>query len=759
MSSSTPSTIEVDELAARVNEFHDISNDDDINNDSKNGEDKFDFFKRIICEIYYSSDPYVNCYHIDDTAIENKVQEHSAEWSLYNSLAYLIPAIIADTVLGAFGDKYGRQMNILLGIAGIAISEYSYSLALSYDVAAPYWITTVVGIFTALSYDVAAPYWITTVVGIFTGFTGYIAMVPVSCNAYLADITDDPQLLTIRSGIFSVAQSIASVFGGVVAALVNGISIPLAVDIEILMYIFAFIYTFWRIPQKPNIHELERRSRDITDDPQLLTIRSGIFSVAQSIASVFGGVVAALVNGISIPLAVDIEILMYIFAFIYTFWRIPQKPNIHELERRSRVSTLTSNTSNIYDVRTFFVELWHLLKLGFRTYIRRRIGHRRGQVINSFVFRRTGDDGLNWDSSDLGYWNGVGFLILIIGTLFGLLVFKKILHLRETTIIIIAIISSSIRTAIIAFAKEDWHMYVANVAGLFAGLVQPATVSFIVQIVPNEEVGRAFSLFGIGGDLSFIIANVVYSQVINSFVFRRTGDDGLNWDSSDLGYWNGVGFLILIIGTLFGLLVFKKILHLRETTIIIIAIISSSIRTAIIAFAKEDWHMYVANVAGLFAGLVQPATVSFIVQIVPNEEVGRAFSLFGIGGDLSFIIANVVYSNIYRLTIDWFPGFLFLFITFIQGIICLAMIWVHIQAEREGVFQVHEPPRDIQRAISEIGSDGRNREAPLQLKPKRKHGKEPISIYEHAMERGRVKDLHPIWSSHENVRDYSGSFY
>uniref|UniRef100_A0A914Y665 Uncharacterized protein n=1 Tax=Panagrolaimus superbus TaxID=310955 RepID=A0A914Y665_9BILA len=86
------------------------------------------------------------------------------------------------------------------------------------------------------------------------------------------------------------------------------------------------------------------------------------------------------------------------------------------------------------------------------------------------------------------------------------------------------------------------------------------------------------------------------------------------------------------------------------------------------------------------------------------------------------------------------------------------MIWVHFQAVREGVFQVHEPPRDIQRAISEIGSDG-GKDREIQLKPKRKRGKEPLSIYEHAMERGRVKDLHPIWSSHENVRDYSGSFY
>lgn len=191
--------------------------------------------------MYYSDHPYINCYHIDALKTENEAQKHSAEWSLYNSLAYLIPAIIADTILGSYGDKYGRQLNILLGIAGIAVSEYSYSVA--------------------LSNSVAAPYYVTTIVGIFTGFTGYIAMVPVSCNAYLADITEDPQLLTIRSGIFSVAQSVASVIGGVAAAMVNGISIPLAVDIEILMYILAFLYTLWRIPQKPSMREIERRSR------------------------------------------------------------------------------------------------------------------------------------------------------------------------------------------------------------------------------------------------------------------------------------------------------------------------------------------------------------------------------------------------------------------------------------------------------------------------------------------------------------------
>jgi hypothetical protein len=87
-----------------------------------------------------------------------------------------------------------------------------------------------------------------------------VVQIPVSCNAYLADITDDPELLTIRSGVFSIAQTLAQVIGGVAAALCYGMLIAIAVDIELLMYLLAFFYTMWRIPQKPATRfELEKR--------------------------------------------------------------------------------------------------------------------------------------------------------------------------------------------------------------------------------------------------------------------------------------------------------------------------------------------------------------------------------------------------------------------------------------------------------------------------------------------------------------------
>uniref|UniRef100_A0A914UM40 Uncharacterized protein n=1 Tax=Plectus sambesii TaxID=2011161 RepID=A0A914UM40_9BILA len=92
-----------------------------------------------VCRMYYSDEVGVNCKDLSATHdIEDRVQSRSAQWSLYNAISYLTPAIFADTILGAYGDKHGRQVNILLGIAGIAVSEYGYMLTLSNSANTPY---------------------------------------------------------------------------------------------------------------------------------------------------------------------------------------------------------------------------------------------------------------------------------------------------------------------------------------------------------------------------------------------------------------------------------------------------------------------------------------------------------------------------------------------------------------------------------------------------------------------------------------------
>lgn len=227
----------------------------------------------------------------------------------------------------------------MFGLVGLAFAEYSFLLTLSETVHAPYYITPLFG-FVA-------------------GLTGYIVIVPVSCNAFLADVTDNSDLLTIRAGVLSACQSLAIVAGGVAAAF-SDIKVGVAIDIEILLYLLAFTYTVFRIPQTPG----HRR------------------------------------NSIS-----------------------PTRSNT--------VMTATSENHS-EGIAQFFRELVKLLKSGLDVYTRRRVGHRRAfvmvcvitlmitytagletrisPVMNSYVFRRN-SNGLDWDTYNLGLWNGMGYFI------------------------------------------------------------------------------------------------------------------------------------------------------------------------------------------------------------------------------------------------------------------------------------------------------------------------------------------------------------
>ncbi|CAI4228715.1 unnamed protein product [Auanema sp. JU1783] len=517
-------------------------------------------YKRI-CEIYYGDDSTVSCASITSESVEENVQQHTALWSLFHVLAYLFPAIFADTILGAYGDKNGRKTNILLGICGIVLSEFGFLLTLSY---------------------LATPYWTTLIFSALAGMTGFISMIPVSCNAYLADTTDDWNELTIRSGIFSSFQILASALGAFIAAAVaSGISIPVAIDIELFLLLLAFLYTLWRIPQKPGLHEIDRKtSRAIRP----------VDGNAKKVESVGGR------------------------------------------------------------LRKFLGDMAQLLQSGFSIYIKKRDGHRR-----AFMF--------------------ITIFVLIISL---------------TT-------SAETRT----------------------------------------------------------------SGIITSFVFRRTEETALDWDASDLGLWNGSGYIISLMGTLGGLFIFKKMLHLRETTIILIGLLSSCLRTLFIACSINTLMMYIANIAGIFSGLVQPAAVSFVAQLIPQSEIGRVFSLFGIGTDVAFIISTVIFANIYRATVPWSAGFLFYFISGIEVIALLAMFWVHIRAKAEGIGKIEAislgKPTSVQSAISRIGeayTSPKNAGGTLKKKDSNgnKMGKRQVSIIAHAEELANQLAESALWESMEDIR-------
>ncbi|CEF61222.1 Oxysterol-binding protein family and Major facilitator superfamily domain, general substrate transporter-containing protein [Strongyloides ratti] len=421
-----------------------------------------------ICLIYYNESNIVDCTQIEDGDVEDEIQQRTAQWYLYTSLSYMIPALFVDTILGAYG---------------LAFTQFFYIII--------------------LNPSINAPYWIMIPVLFLSGFTGFINTIPASCNAYLADQIADTSSLTIRSGILSLFQLVASSLGGVCAGLLFYISITTAIIIELAIFFIAFLIVLWKIKHYPN------KIRTFSIEP------------------------------------------------------------IYEENENDK-----NNTSFLGTFKNIIIDIKYLLINGWRTYTKKRSGNKR-------IFM----------------WITGGALMISYTT--------------------------SVETRI--------------------------------------------------------------SSVMNSYAFRRTDDDALNWDSKRLGFWNGIGYGSLIVGTFIGVFIFKRIFKFQETTLIIISLLSSSGRLFLIAFATTDLQMYLANVCGCFASLIQPATVSFIAQLVSLDEVGRAFALFGVGSNITFLIINFIFSSIYIMCEAWMPGFLFLFIGVIQIIFVIAILWVHYQSKLEGI--------------------------------------------------------------------------
>lgn len=257
------------------------------------------------------------------------------------------------------------------------------------------------------------------------------------------------------------------------------------------------------------------------------------------IASALGGVCAGLFYNISITNAIVIELAFFSLAFVVALWKIKQQPNrvrTFTIEPIYEENELNSNDKLLFKTfKNIIIDIKYLLINGWRTYTKKRSGNKRlfmwitggalmlsyttsvetriSSVMNSYAFRRTDDNALDWDAQRLGFWNGIGYGSLIVGTFIGVFVFKKILKFQETTLIIISLLSSSCRLFLIAFATTDLQMYLANVCGCFGSLIQPATVSFISQLVSLDEVGRAFALFGIGSNITFILINLLFCSI------------------------------------------------------------------------------------------------------------------------------------------------------------------------------------------------------------------------------------------------------
>uniref|UniRef100_A0A1I7WHK7 MFS domain-containing protein n=1 Tax=Heterorhabditis bacteriophora TaxID=37862 RepID=A0A1I7WHK7_HETBA len=112
--------------------------------------------------------------------------------------------------------------------------------------------------------------------------------------------------------------------------------------------------------------------------------------------------------------------------------------------------------------------------------------------------------------------------------------------------------------------------------------------------------------------------------------------------------------MLEIAGMLFGVVMLKKLLKLRDTTIICLAIASMGISVLIIGLAQASWLIYASLLPGSLHGLLNPLTYTFMSYLVEPNEIGKAFAISSIAQKIAGFFQTVVLQNIYIATLNWY---------------------------------------------------------------------------------------------------------
>ncbi len=133
--------------------------------------------------------------------------------------------------IGAWGDKIGRKLNILLGITGLVIGQTN-------------------GLLLASNYDLNLA--LLFPLNIASSFSGFVTIIPISCSAYLADTTLDNRKLTQRMIILSVVIGLSGIIGGFGGGLLlRSLSYSWVMLISVCLLTLNYLYTSLRIRQIP----------------------------------------------------------------------------------------------------------------------------------------------------------------------------------------------------------------------------------------------------------------------------------------------------------------------------------------------------------------------------------------------------------------------------------------------------------------------------------------------------------------------------
>ncbi|XP_015795633.1 uncharacterized protein LOC107372004 [Tetranychus urticae] len=163
----------------------------------------------------------------------------------------------------------------------------------------------------------------------------------------------------------------------------------------------------------------------------------------------------------------------------------------------------------------------------------------------------------------------------------------------------------------------------------------------------------------------YLISTIVVSIIAN---IGYTGEQHIGYQftqkvyhfsAEQIGYYGAILVIFPALGTLIGPPLFINVMHLHDTSLAIIGIVS--IMTAFLAkgFILSP-IAYFFTLFGSFAAVIPLADRSIISRMIHKDEIGQVYAFSSAIGGFSPTIASVFYSKVFTATLDYNPGLVYI---------------------------------------------------------------------------------------------------
>jgi MFS transporter, PCFT/HCP family, solute carrier family 46 (folate transporter), member 1 len=247
-------------------------------------------------------------------------------------------------------------------------------------------------------------------------------------------------------------------------------------------------------------------------------------------------------------------------------------------------------------------------------------------------------------------------ITIFIGLFIAIASSSFILQLTNPTFVFfISFVCISTGTLIEVFFVEESLIQMENV-----GIVQQYKDIFSLTRV--KELCKAFVQARTSRNretlwlLTIILVCVNFTSHGSNTVFYLFTRQHFGWTLQDVTIYESCSMLFMIAGSIFGLVVLKKLLKLSDFSMSIISLTSLAFDALIKTFSTQSFELYVASAFALFKLVSGPMLRSVMSTLISKDDVSKIYSITTSLEAISGLGAAPLYTATYAATLITFPA-------------------------------------------------------------------------------------------------------